>query len=161
MTLTNVQVKKMVMWVVDQGLSTNQAAEDLDVCQRRIQQLTQEYRETGNIPKLKKQGRKKTREYSEELIEQIKKIWKKFRMGAVAIAERLRERHGVKIDNNKVHNVLLENNMARENDNKKGRKKPWVRYERNHSLSAVHMDWHQNKHGKWICAVLDDSSRKI
>ncbi len=23
------------------------------------------------------------------------------------------------------------------------------------------MDWHQNKHGKWICAVLDDSSRKI
>jgi len=23
------------------------------------------------------------------------------------------------------------------------------------------MDWHQNKHGKWICAVLDDSSRKV
>jgi len=29
-------------------------------------------------------------------------------MGAVAIAERLRERHGVNIDNNKVHEVMLE-----------------------------------------------------
>jgi len=161
MALTNENVRKIVSWVVDHGLSTNHAAEEFGVTQRRIQQLVRKYRETGKIPELKKRGRKKSREYSDDVIKRIKEIWKKFRMGAVAIAERLRERHGVKIDNNKVHDVLLENNMARENDNKKGRKKPWVRYERNHSLSAVHMDWHQNKHGKWICAVLDDSSRKV
>ncbi|MGM0406095.1 MAG: hypothetical protein ACQEQM_08140 [Thermoplasmatota archaeon] len=23
------------------------------------------------------------------------------------------------------------------------------------------MDWHQNKHRLWVCAVLDDASRKI
>ena len=161
MALTNENVRKIVSLVVDHGSSTSYAAEKFGVTQRRIQQLVRKYRKTGRIPKLKKRGRKKSREYSDDVIKRIKEIWKKFRMGAVAIAERLRERHGVKIDNNKVHEVLLENNMARENDNKKGRKKPWVRYERNHSLSAVHMDWHQNKHGKWICAVLDDSSRKI
>ncbi len=161
MGLSNDDVEKIISWVVKNGLSTEYTAEEFGVSQRRIQQLVQEYRESKRVPKLKKRGRKPYREYSEDLVKKIKQIWKKFRMGAVAIATRLRERHDIKIDNNKVHEILLENNMARENDNKKGRKKPWIRYERNHSLSAVHMDWHQNKHGKWICAVLDDSSRKI
>lgn len=31
-------------------------------------------------------------------------------MGAVAIAKRLRERSRISIDNNKVHEILLENN---------------------------------------------------
>jgi len=127
MALNNENVRKIVSLVVDHGSSTSYAAEKFGVTQRRIQQLVRKYRKTGRIPKLKKRGRKKSREYSDDVIKRIKEIWKKFRMGAVAIAERLRERHGVKIDNNKVHEVLLENNMARENDNKKGRKKPWVR----------------------------------
>ena len=42
------------------------------------------------------------------------------------------------------------------------RKKPWIRYEREHSLSAGHMDWHYNsKLDKWVCVVLDDASRMI
>ncbi len=161
MGLSNDDIQKIISWVVDHGLSTAYAADKFDVSQRRIQQLVKEYKDTGEVPSLKKRGRKPYREYSDEIIDLIKRCWKKHRMGAVAIAERLRENHGVKIDNNFVHMILLENNMARENDNKKGRKKPWIRYERNHSLSAVHMDWHQNKHRQWVCAVLDDSSRKI
>ncbi|MFW6376256.1 MAG: hypothetical protein ACOCZJ_03760, partial [Thermoplasmatota archaeon] len=96
---------------------------------------------------MKKRGRKSNKEYSERLINLVKRKWKEYRMGAVAIADLLQDKHDIKVDNNVVHMILLENNMAKENDNKKGRKKPWVRYERNHSLSAVHMDWHQNKHG--------------
>ncbi len=35
---------------------------------------------------------------------------------------------------------------------KKGKKK-WVRYERSHSLSAVHVDWFFNeRYGKWVCS---------
>lgn len=36
MKLSKVQVKKIVTWVVSQGLSSNQAVEDFDVCQHRI-----------------------------------------------------------------------------------------------------------------------------
>jgi putative transposase len=42
---------------------------------------------------------------------------------------------------------------------KKKRRKPWIRYERKHSLIAVHLDWHTSWiNGKELCVVLDDSS---
>jgi putative transposase len=52
--------------------------------------------------------------------------------------------------------------MANENKKKKKRRKPWIRYERKHSLTAVHLDWHTSRiNGKEDCVVLDDSSRFI
>ncbi|MBN1235695.1 MAG: hypothetical protein JW999_06555, partial [Methanotrichaceae archaeon] len=57
---------------------------------------------------------------------------------------------------------LLENGLAIENKKKKKRRKPWIRYERKHSLPAVHLDWHTSRiNGKEVCVVLDDSSRFI
>ena len=52
--------------------------------------------------------------------------------------------------------------FASEQESKQKRRKPWVRYERDHSLSAVHMDWHISRAvpGKQVCVVLDDASRK-
>ena len=45
---------------------------------------------------------------------------------------------------------------------KKKRRKPWIRYERKHSLTPVHLDWHTSQiNGKEVCVVLDDSSRFI
>ena len=42
------------------------------------------------------------------------------------------------------------------------RKKDWIRYERRHSLTAVHVDWHQRPNdGPWVFAVEDDASRAI
>jgi transposase InsO family protein len=44
----------------------------------------------------------------------------------------------------------------------KGRRKAWIRYEREHSMSLVHLDWHSSHiNGKQMCAVLDDSSRCV
>jgi len=42
------------------------------------------------------------------------------------------------------------------------RKKKWIRYERRHSLTAVHLDWsyYQNKQ-TWVLPVIDDASRKL
>jgi hypothetical protein len=52
--------------------------------------------------------------------------------------------------------------LAAENKRKKMRRKPYIRYERDHSLSAVHLDWHTSKiNGKEVCVVLNDSSRFI
>jgi hypothetical protein len=50
---------------------------------------------------------------------------------------------------------------AQEDENKQKRRK-WVRYERKHSLSAGHIDWHE-----WdgtsikVCVILDDASRMM
>lgn len=45
---------------------------------------------------------------------------------------------------------------------RKKRRKPWIRYEHEHSLTAVPLDWHSCKiNGKELCVVLDDRSRCI
>ncbi len=123
MGLSNEDVQKIIAYVTKHGLSTQYAADKYEVSRRRIQQLVKEYKNTGEMPTLKKRGRKPRTIDSEDTTELVKRYWKKYRMGAVAIAEMLRARKGIKIDNNLVHKILLENNMARENDNKKGRKK--------------------------------------
>jgi hypothetical protein len=58
---------------------------------------------------------------------------------------------------------MLEKGYASKQENKQKRRKPWVRYEQEHSLSAVHMDWNVSRAvpGKQVCVVLDDASRKI
>ena len=58
---------------------------------------------------------------------------------------------------------MLEKRYATEQESKQKRRKPWIRYEREHSLSAVHMDWHTSRAvpGKQVCVVLDDASRKV
>ena len=69
----------------------------------------------------------------------------------------------VRIPHNTIHKIMLEKGYAKEQESKKGRRKPWIRYERAHSLSAVHMDWHESRavQGKQVCVVLDDASRKV
>ena len=62
----------------------------------------------------------------------------------------------------RIHDVLLENGLAKRNKNKSGRRKAWIRYERKHSLSAVHLDWHTGKAiKKEVCVIEDDSSRYL
>ena len=58
---------------------------------------------------------------------------------------------------------MLEYGLANTQQSKQKRRKPWVRYEREHSLSAVHVDWHVGKAvaGMQVCVVLDVASRKF
>jgi len=68
----------------------------------------------------------------------------------------------INFSHNKIHKVLLEHGLANENKEKKKRRKAWIRYERKHSLTAMHLDWHTSKvNGKEVCVVQDDSSRCI
>jgi putative transposase len=51
-------------------------------------------------------------------------------------------------------------NFARQENKKKHRRK-WCRYEREHSMSAAHIDWHENPLLRLqVCAILDDSVRQ-
>jgi transposase InsO family protein len=51
--------------------------------------------------------------------------------------------------------------LAQKNQKKQKRRK-WVRYEREHSLSAGHIDWHEvDGTGIKVCVILDDASRMV
>ena len=52
--------------------------------------------------------------------------------------------------------------MTAKDPSKSVRCRPWVRYEREHSFSAVHMDKYLCSDSvTWVCAVLYDASRMI
>ena len=107
---------------------------------------------------LKKPGRKPSNAH-ESLRSEVLWVKRKLKYSATGIAAYLRRNRGVRVDNNLVHKILLEEGLAVEEPNKKGRRR-WVRYEREHALSAVHMDWFYHN-GNWVIAVLDDCSRMV
>ena len=92
----------------------------------------------------------------------ILEIHKEQNSGARRLETVIEHKYGRHIPHNSIHQVLLENGLAEENTKKKKRRKPYIRYQRDHSMSLVHLDWHTSKiNGKEVCVVLDDSSRFI
>lgn len=155
MGLTDDDLRRIALRTVRHGMDTQLVAEQFGVSRRRVQQIAKEYRETGVIPRLKRPGPKpKPCRIREQVIAASRKIGG----SATVIGSYLRSKRGLRVDNNLIHTILLEEGMAKEEPGKKGRKK-WVRYEREHSLSAVHMDWYCGE--EWVCAVLDDASRMV
>jgi len=71
-------------------------------------------------------------------------------------------KYRIRIPHNTIHKALLEQGFAKKDVRKQGRRKPWIRYERKHSLSAIHLDWHDSKYNNLkVCVAIDDASRKI
>ena len=152
--------EKAIKWIIrekEKGTPTRTIAEIENITPRRVNQIYKQYRETGEIPKLRNSGRPK-KELSEEEIEAIKKAYEEYRCNALVLQTILKER-GYRISKNKIHEVLKMLGYAREERSKKKRRK-WVRYEREHSMSLWHTDWFFYN-GKWIIAYLDDASRLI
>ena len=144
------------------GLPSSFIAKQFNISKRRVNQIHSEYLKLGFIPILTKQGRKPKKKYSLGFEKKILSSNEKLGFGANYLAQYLRKKEKIKIANDYVHNVLLKNNRALPNKKKQERRKPWVRYEKPWSLDMVHMDWHFNSSiKKWMCAVLDDKSRKI
>jgi len=57
---------------------------------------------------------------------------------------------------------MVQEGLAKPKGKKDVRKKDWIRYERRHSLTAVHIDWHQRPNdGIWVFKVEDDASRVL
>jgi putative transposase len=161
MTLSEDDVHKIVIRVVDNDLNTQYVANQFGISRRRVQQLAKEYRRTKQIPKLRKRGRPPRADYPVDLEERVIRAKKKLRICAVGIGHYLRKRYGIHVGNDLIHGILAEKGLTQENPNMRKDTKAWIRYERAQSLSAVHMDWHQVNDDEWVCFVEDDSSRKI
>jgi len=160
-SLSDNQIRLIIEAVVIRKDPVIRVAKRHDVTKSRIYQLLDEYNRTGCYPKSKRPGPKPTKvpDYQRKLIISTKI---KLDLGSAGIAKYLRLKRGLHIGNMKVHEVLLEEGLTDKDPSKSKQRKPWVRYEREHSLSAVHMDWHVCDDGiTHVCVVLDDASRMV
>lgn len=157
--LTDRAIRWIVKHVENNDVKTRQAASIYGVSMRRVQQLVKEYRETGRVPQLTKRRRPKTY-LTEEQKEIIDKVWSETKVGARLLYYELRRR-GYSIPHNKIHGYLRKTGRTVPNPNKQKKRKR-CRYERKHSCSLIHGDWHRRtENDPYAIIWIDDASRYI
>ena len=164
-SMGKVTSKRKLKWCLlhyESGDTTSKwAANHIGISQRRFQQIYQQYISTKQIPNIGENVGRPKKEIPTEMKNIIKQQYEKTWCGAVYLEKKLFATYGLHISHNTIHRVLLELGCAKHELSKQKRRKPWIRYERTHSLSLVHTDYHYTKDGRYLCIILDDASRKI
>ncbi len=143
------------------NVSTKRIAAEMKLSESIVKRVWMHWMKTKTLLNINKFGRRK-KELDEESISLIPEINKEQNLGARRLEKIIEFKYGKHILHNTIHKVPLDHGRAKVNHNKAKRRKPWVRWERKHSLTLVHLDWHISRlNGKKVCAVLDDSSRRI
>jgi len=114
------------------------------VSKRRIEQLWQAYRLTGVLPALKTPGRPRKASISLRDAALILEAYDKLKVNALTLENVLKHTHGLNLPHNRIHMILKENGRAMPQLCKQRRRR-WVRYEREHSMSLWHMDWEEGR----------------
>ncbi len=159
MKLTKKKLRYLIRWK-KRGKTSREIAMELKISKRRVNQIWKEYMETGEIPEIGKNLGRPKKEITEKEREIVLEAKKKYKLGARRLEPIIERDCSIHIPHNRIHRILLELGLAEENPRKKKRRK-WIRYERKHSLSAAHMDWHDGSNGKKVCVIEDDASRMI
>ena len=152
--------KKKIKWIVkeverrENGLYT--IAKTQNITPQHACYVYRKYKNCKD-PVLLKPGRK-PKQITDEERDIIIQAYKEIRASATMIEQYLDEK-GIHINHNRIHRILLEAGLAKEEHRKKNRRK-WVRYERKHSNSLWHTDWFEYK-GKQCIIFIDDASRFI
>ena len=160
--LTDKRIKWGVKKIISGELKTKEVSEIYEVTPRRFQELVKKYKETGIYPVMKKDRRPKTELSNEDKTLIDKALGESLLEGAVTIRLYIAKHYGKKLPYNKIHKYLLEKCISKEDEKKKKQRK-YCRYERGHSFSLVHLDWHDSKfiNGKYVSVIEDDASRLI
>ncbi len=159
MKLTKKKVRYIVRWK-ERGKSSSELARELKISKRRVNQIWKEYRESGELPEIGTNVGRPRKMIREEERRIVKEARAKYKLGARRLERIIERDYGIHIPHNRLHRILLEEGLAKEEQNKKKRRR-WIRYERKHSLEAIHMDWHERDNGKKVCIIEDDASRAI
>lgn len=145
---------------LNEGKTVYQARKVAKISVRRVYQVKEAFDKTGEIPEIGKRNGRPSRTLENWEIGVVKEAYEKYRVSADTL-ERLIDRDYEKhIGHNRIHKILIYLGFAKPKLKKDIRKKKWKMYERKHSLTAVHIDWHYLK-GIWIFGVEDDASRKL
>ena len=144
------------------GWTTYQARKIAGISIRRVNQVYRQYLLTGQIPEIGRANGRPKRPIEGWEMQAVKASFGKYSVSASVLAKLIERDYGRHINHNRIHRILLELGMAKRKDKKDIRKKDWIRYERRHSLTAVHIDWYYYAPAQdWVFAVLDDASRKL
>lgn len=144
----------------NQGWTTCQARKIARISIRRVNQVWKEYQETGKIPEIGKNNGRPAKPIEKWEINIVKEAYAKYRVSASTLERCIDRDYGKHIGHNRIHKILVKLKLAKPLDNMHKRKKDWIRYERRHSLTAVHIDW-SCYNGTHIFGVEDDASRKM
>lgn len=127
---------------------------------RRFQQLKSYYKKTGEVLMLKRNRRPKTVISDDEKVLIDKAIVESKLTGAVSLRLYIMKYCNRNLSHRKLHAYLSSKGISKP-DKKKQKQRSYCRYERTHSFSLVHLDWHESKiiPGKQVCVVEDDASR--
>ena len=146
----------------NEGWTTYQARKIAGISIRRVNQVWGYYQETGQIPEIGKKVGRPSRPITAKEITLVEETYSKYRVSASTLERVIERDYEIHIPHNHIHRILVELGYANVLDKKHIRKKNWIRYERRHSLTAVHIDWYFDPvKQKWVFAVLDDASRYL
>ena len=155
--------KKRVKWLVDQVAKHDKKPQEVacvyNVTGRRVQQLVQEYRETKKYPELKKDRRPRTA-LSNEQEKRIEECYKETLLTPRLLYFELKRR-GYYAPKNKIYCFMKNKGWIWDEPAKKKKRKR-CRYEREHTGSLVHADYHRTTENDPPCIFwLDDACRRI
>ena len=157
--------KKRLEWALKQYKNGKSKQKDLaqylGITSRRFRHLYSRFERKGEVPIIGKELGRPHKEISFEYQEIIEQKHAKYCLNALYLEKVIFAENHIRIPHNAIHKVLISKGLAKKEPNKQKRRKAWIRYEREHSLSAGHLDWHEPGDGDNVCVVLDDASRKI
>ena len=144
----------------NEGWTTYQARKIAGISIRRVNQVYSSYLQTEKIPEIGRNNGRPIKPFEEWEISLVKEAWPKYRVSADTLERILAKEYDKHIAHNRLHRIMLMLGFAKKKANKDVRKKKWIRYQRKHSLTAVHIDWHYDCK-VYVFAVIDDASRKL
>ena len=155
--------KKRVKWLVDQTIKHNKKPKEIcsvyNLTARRVQQLAKSYRETKKYPELKRNRRPKTY-LSPEQEQIIEAAYKDTLLSPKLLYFEIKRRRGY-APKNKIYIFMKAKGWIKDEPNKQKKRKR-CRYEREHTGSLIHADYHRKTENDPHCIFwLDDASRKI
>src|SRR5712692_2983605 len=141
-----------IRWIVksrSEGVGSKEIASTLQniVSVRRVEQLFAEYRKNGSMPSLKTPGRPKVEITIEERTA-IRYAYTRFKVGACYLVPVLKRYYDIDTNHMRVYQVMKEERLLYHKARKKFRRR-WIRWEREHSNSLWHVDWHEMKDKRW------------
>ena len=155
--------QRRIRWLINKVIMHHKKPKALapiyGITERRVQQLVKEYRETKKYPELKKNRRPRT-DLTDEQKKAIDEVYAETKLSPKLLYYELKRR-GKFAPKNKIYAYLKSSGKVK-NEPKKQKKRKRCRYERKHSGSLVHGDFHRTtENHPYAIFWLDDASRKI
>lgn len=147
--------------ILEQGGTAYRACKEAGVTVRRVNQIWKIYRETGKIPELGKNIGRPLRPIKKEEEKIIRESYAEYKACASELRKLIKRDINLDVPHYHIHKILLSLGFARLKEGRDVRKKKWIRYERRHSLTAVHLDWFETDDGTNALPIIDDASRKL